>query len=431
MKLAKAAKHLKKHTGEKETGITVQMRFVPLKSKDDEKEPETETISVAIDDNDRVEGANELKLKVTVMTNLHGQGEQFLDNLISLRNKIFKSKDWVNYQSLRQRLEHIAKFLKGMASKTLHKELKDARTEFLNHCGVDTSLPNANIHKTNEQAFETWLKRPNTLVDGAWLEVADIANANAVEAARVQAFLEYERAIMWNIGKVLWKDHGEAYENHFYYFMHQIVKLYAMSVEEYDYTMKMYAERLKLMQPPSFKKCKTYAEADWTIQEKEVDERCIRRAIFQGLPKNYQKNLRSNYEQDWGQMDEATFVSAMADCELEDRAEQEDKKAEADKNKQINKKRGNSNQQGGGKRGKHNDGKKFCKWCKKAKSKFFDNHNSDDCTMKDKWEKQGKLGNQKELHTIESLAATQEKQTALLDKLIKKIDSADDDNGSD
>ncbi|GFH50540.1 predicted protein [Chaetoceros tenuissimus] len=320
-----------------------------------------------------------------------------------------------------------------MASKTLHKELKNARIEFLKHCGVDTSLPNTNIHKTNEQAFESWLKRPNTLVDGGWLNVANIANANAVEAARVLVFLKYERAIMWNIRKVLWKDHGEAYENHFYYFMHQIVKLYAMLVEEYDYTMKMYAERLKLMQPPSFKKCKTYAEADWTIQEKEVDERCIRRAIFQRLPKNSQKNLRSNYEQDWRQMDEATFVSSMADCKLEDRAEQEDKKAEAEKNKQINKKRGNSNQQGGGKRGRRNDNdnKKFCKWCKKAKSKFFDNHNSDDCTMKSTWEKQGKLGDQKELHTIESLAAIQEKQTVLLDKLIKRVDSADNEEGSD
>ncbi|GFH59505.1 predicted protein [Chaetoceros tenuissimus] len=411
MKLAKAAKQLRKHTGEKEAGINVQMRFVPLKSttKDDEKEPETETISVAIDDNDRVEGANELKLKVVVMTNLHGQGEQFLENFISLRNEIFEPKGWVDYHSLRQRLEHVNKFLKGMASKTLHKEMKDARVKFLKHCGVDITLPNSNIHKTNEQAFETWLRHANTLVDGGWLEAADLGNANVVEAARVQAFLEYERAIMWNLGKVLWKDHGEAYENHFYYYMY-----YAMSVEEFDYCMKMYAEKLKLMQPPSMKKCQTYAEADWTIQERELDDRCIRRAIFNGLPKNYQKNLRSNYEQDWRQMDKATFVSAMADCELEDRAEQEEKKAEAEKIKQINKKRQNSNQQGGGKRGK-TDGKKFCKWCKKAKSKFFDNHDSDDCTMKEKWEKQGKLGNQKELHTIESLAATQEKQTVLLD----------------
>lgn len=132
-------------------------------------------------------------------------------------------------------------------------------------------------------------------------------------------------------------------------------------------------------------------------------------------------------------MDEATFLSAMADCELEDRAEQEEKKAEAEKIKQNNKKRGNSGQQGGGKRGRRNDNdnKKFCKYCKKAKSKFFDNHNSEDCTMKEKWEQQGKLGNQKEFHTIESLAATQEKQTVLLDKLLKRIDSADDGNGSD
>ncbi|GFH50763.1 predicted protein [Chaetoceros tenuissimus] len=147
------------------------------------------------------------------------------------------------------------------------------------------------------------------------------------------------------------------------------------------------------------------------------------------MPKNYQKSLRSNYEQDWRQIDEATFVSAMADCKLEDRAEQDEKKAEAEKNKQINKKRGNSNQQGGGKCGRRNDNdnKKFCKWCKKAKSKFFNNHNSEDCTMKATWEKQGKLGNQKELNTIESLASTQEKQTALLAKLIKKLDSDDDE----
>ena len=60
MNTAKATKH----TGEKEAGIQIQMRLVPLKKGDDKKaKPETETISVAINDNDRPEGANELKLK--------------------------------------------------------------------------------------------------------------------------------------------------------------------------------------------------------------------------------------------------------------------------------------------------------------------------------------------------------------------------------
>lgn len=48
MKLAKPLKQLK-HTGKKEAGINVQIRFVPLKLK--EKELETDLISVAMDKN--------------------------------------------------------------------------------------------------------------------------------------------------------------------------------------------------------------------------------------------------------------------------------------------------------------------------------------------------------------------------------------------
>lgn len=70
MKLPKAAKLLK-HTREKEAGINMQMRFVPLKPKGDEKEPETDSISVAIDENHR---ADELKVTITLLNNLHGQG---------------------------------------------------------------------------------------------------------------------------------------------------------------------------------------------------------------------------------------------------------------------------------------------------------------------------------------------------------------------
>ena len=90
-------------------------------------------------------------------------------------------------------------------------------------------------------------------------------------------------------------DHGEVYKNHFDYFMYQIVKPYSMTVEEYHYAMKMYAEKLKLMQPPSYKKCQTYAQVDWDLQEIQVDERCICRVIFNGLPKPYQRHLSNSW----------------------------------------------------------------------------------------------------------------------------------------
>lgn len=127
-----------------------------------------------------------------------------------------------------QRFEHITKTLKGLGSQALVKAMTDARIEFLNHCGVDTNLPNVYVQKTNETAFENWLKLSNTLIDGMWLPNGQGLNLDAVERARTLAFLEYEGAIMWNLGKILWKDHGEAYENHFYYFMCQIIKPYNM-----------------------------------------------------------------------------------------------------------------------------------------------------------------------------------------------------------
>ena len=103
-------KHTKtvKHTGEKETGISIQMRLVPLKpkkgdEKEKDKEPEKESISVAIDESEHTEGANELKVKVPVITNLHGSGVQFLDNMITLTNEIFEPKGWVNTDSLHKR----------------------------------------------------------------------------------------------------------------------------------------------------------------------------------------------------------------------------------------------------------------------------------------------------------------------------------------
>lgn len=424
-----------KHTGEKEAGISIQMRLVPLKpKKGDEngkdKEPEKESISVAIDESEHTEGANELKVKVPVITNLHGSGVQFLDNYIQLTNEIFEPKGWVDNDSLHKRFEQIQKFLKGLANKAWSNTLKEAREEFLIHCKADLELANSKMMMMNERAFEDWLKHTNTLVSGGWLEQDQSLNFEAVDLARDEAFTQYERCVKWNIGKMLWKDHGEAYENHYLYFTSQIIKPYSMSVEEFEHNMKLYAEKLKLMQPPSYKKCQSFIDADWEIQEKQMDDRCIRRAIFNGLPQMYQKQLRKAYEEDWRQMDDTTFVSAMSDCQATDREAQEEKQLEDERLKQARKRNNLSNQrQGGGKRGKHDDGeKKFCKYCKKAGSKFFENHNSKDCTLREKYEKQGKLKTPKELNAIEQILKMQEQQNETINKLIKKVESNDDDS---
>lgn len=187
---------------------------------------------------------------------------------------------------------------------------------------------------------------------------------------------------MWNAGKNLWHDHGEAFENHYLYFMSQIIKQYDMKVEEFDYSMKLFAEWLKLIQLPSFKKAKSFAEADWEIQKKQINNYNISRAIFNGLPWAYQKNLRSANEQDWREMDDPTFVAAIVNFDIEDRADQEEKKQQAEQKKAANERdRESGDNKNSKKRGRTNDGdNKFCKYCKKAGNKFFNNHNSKDCT---------------------------------------------------
>jgi hypothetical protein len=429
MKLAKTVKH----TGEREPGIQIQMRLVPLKPKkgkeeEKDKEPEKETISVAIDESEHTEGANELKAKVPVITNLHGSGVQFLDNVITLTSEIFEPKGWVDKASLHRRFEQIPKFLKGLASKSWSKTLKDVRLEFLEHCNADLKSQTIQLALANERSFEKWLKLTTTLASGKWLAQDQQLNFDAIEQAEYEAFTQYERCVVWNIGKMLWKDHGEAYENHYQYFTSQIVKPFNMPVEEFEHSMKLYAEKLKLMQPPSYKKCQSFLEADWDIQEKQMDERCIRRAIFNGLPKAYQQHLRTAYEEDWRQMDDTTFVSAMADFQMTDRESQEDKQLENEKLKQARKRNHEANQkQGGGKRGKRSDNdNKYCKYCKRAGNKFFNNHNSNECTLKEKYEKQGKLTQSKELHTMEQLLKSHQEQSAALTKLLKKVESNDD-----
>lgn len=124
----------------------------------------------------------------------------------------------------------------------------------------------------------------------------------------------------------------------------------------------------------------------------------------------YRRFQNQLFFSDWNHDDIASNVRLRSMTELPKKIK---KKMEAERVKQAKKRDRDSNQkQGGGKYGRHDDdndkgNRKFCKfkYCKKADSKFFKNHKSNDCTMKDTWEKKGLLGSKKELNTLEELAA--------------------------
>ena len=77
-----------KHSGERVAGITVQMRFVPLKT-DSEPNEETATISVRVDDAKKGTPDNTQELKLPIILKLESEGETFIQNKIKLRYEVF------------------------------------------------------------------------------------------------------------------------------------------------------------------------------------------------------------------------------------------------------------------------------------------------------------------------------------------------------
>ena len=89
----------KKHSGENVAGVTVQMRFVPLKTDDDE-DAKMATISVRVDDTEKGTPDNIRELKLPMISKLELEGETFVLNKIKLINTIFHLKGWIMAESL-------------------------------------------------------------------------------------------------------------------------------------------------------------------------------------------------------------------------------------------------------------------------------------------------------------------------------------------
>ena len=89
----------KKHSGENMAGITVQIRFIPLKMHKDD-EPKMATISVRVDNNKKGTPDNIRELKLPVISKLELEEEIFILNKIKLINTIFHPKGWRKADSL-------------------------------------------------------------------------------------------------------------------------------------------------------------------------------------------------------------------------------------------------------------------------------------------------------------------------------------------
>ena len=119
-----------KHSGENVAGVTVQMRFIPLKTDPEQQKP-LATISVHVDDTQRGIPDNLQELKLPRYQKLALEGETFIQNKVKLINTIFIPKGWTNSDSLTKRLEKYAMFMTNMANTDFVICQQKARGEFL------------------------------------------------------------------------------------------------------------------------------------------------------------------------------------------------------------------------------------------------------------------------------------------------------------
>ena len=93
-----------KHSGKNIVGVTVQMRFIPLKT-DPDKEEQFATILVRVNDTQKGTPDNIQELKLPIISKLELEGETFIQNQVKLINTIFIPKGWMKADSLTKRLE--------------------------------------------------------------------------------------------------------------------------------------------------------------------------------------------------------------------------------------------------------------------------------------------------------------------------------------
>ena len=215
-----------KHSGENVAGVTMQMRFIPLKT-DPDKQTQLVTILVHVDDTQKGMPDNIRELKLPIITKLELEGETFVLNKVKLINTILFLKGWTQANSLAKRLEKYAMFMMNWAKMDFTICQQKARGKFLK-C---FKIPNTNqmFDLTSQQnVFLTWLKQPNALKKLGY--VSGNPDTDEVEQAYEEAVVDYKRSIMYFTGIKLWSDHRITFREHKKYYGNHLRKPSNMSI---------------------------------------------------------------------------------------------------------------------------------------------------------------------------------------------------------
>ena len=436
----------KNHTGEKQAGIDIQMRFVP-EAEIEAKKVQVTTVPVTItirDDETKKGTADNLRqIVLTQIYTLAGCGETMAVNCYKLQTTIFNYKGWNGPEWFEKRMTILNQTLGEPAMLDLVRCEKRARKEFLEFYLAETTererspvLKDEAIFLRFDYVFLPWLKDIKVLFKLNYLSTANPDAAEALQAYH-NAINDYKKGNFFYVSQMAWKDSTMAHRSHHKYFKNSIVKPFNMNVEDYITRMNEYAELLTYLPPPS-RKGEKALQAEWH-KLKPLEESDIRAAIYDGLPALYQNHVSNNYEEDWREdMEETTFLDALRAYEKTN----QNKRREAEASKEKEKKKRADAPKSKGKRTSDDDvnprnTKRYrdrdgyrskkrdrdpCSYCSKQTDWTKDKahtHTTDRCYFKDKKPKESNLASR--LDHIEKLMEKSAKRS-------KKDDSSIESN---
>ena len=146
-----------KHTGETIAGVTVQMRFIPLKvdtEQDKKFSPWSKINELFATIKTHI---NDMKKKIPTITRLTSEGKTFIKNKIKLINTIFTPKGWLEPTDLTKQLDKYASFTTNVATTDFAICQRSARNEFIERHG-DIDEPQKFKLKSEQNEFLEWLK---------------------------------------------------------------------------------------------------------------------------------------------------------------------------------------------------------------------------------------------------------------------------------
>ena len=159
-----------KHTGENIAGVTVHMRFIPLKADPEQQKfgplkmdnKLLTTITVHVNDTQKGTPDNLQEFKIPKISKLALEGETFVRNKVKLIETIFAPKGWLGPKALTKRLEKYAMFMTNTATTDFTICQCTARKEFITRHGTVSEALRVKI-TTQQNEFLGWLKQKSTL----------------------------------------------------------------------------------------------------------------------------------------------------------------------------------------------------------------------------------------------------------------------------